>query len=179
MSTFDVTGPLPLGTTVLEASAGTGKTYAIVGLAARYVAEGVTDISGVLLVTFSRRATGELRERARTRFAGLVSALSDPVAARADDDQLVAYLAAADDAEVAERRRRLQRAVSEFDAGTITTTHSFCQRMLEGLGIAGDRDPDATFVESVDDLVSDVVDDLYLRRYSKDQAEPPLSVADA
>ena len=39
---FDLTGPLPAGptTTVLEASAGTGKTYAIVGLLARYVADG-------------------------------------------------------------------------------------------------------------------------------------------
>ena len=38
---FDLLGPLPSGTTVLEASAGTGKTYAIVGLATRYVADGV------------------------------------------------------------------------------------------------------------------------------------------
>ena len=39
---FELFGPLPTGTTVLEASAGTGKTYAIVGLAARFVAEGVS-----------------------------------------------------------------------------------------------------------------------------------------
>ena len=37
---FDVCGPLPTGMTVLEASAGTGKTYTIAALAARYVAEG-------------------------------------------------------------------------------------------------------------------------------------------
>src|SRR6185312_7201522 len=39
---FDVKGPLPEGVTVLEASAGTGKTYAIAALAARYVAEGIS-----------------------------------------------------------------------------------------------------------------------------------------
>lgn len=38
---FALDNDLPSGTTVIEASAGTGKTYAIVGLAARYVAEGV------------------------------------------------------------------------------------------------------------------------------------------
>ena len=38
---FDVCGPLPTGVTVLEASAGTGKTYAIAALAARYIADGV------------------------------------------------------------------------------------------------------------------------------------------
>jgi exodeoxyribonuclease V beta subunit len=86
MSTFDLTGPLPLGTTVLEASAGTGKTYAIVGLAARYVAEGVTDIAGVLLVTFSKGATRELRERTRARFAEVAAALADPSAARTGGD---------------------------------------------------------------------------------------------
>ena len=38
---FDVCGPLPTGVTVLEASAGTGKTFTIAALAARYVADGV------------------------------------------------------------------------------------------------------------------------------------------
>ena len=45
---FDLLGPLPEGTTVLEASAGTGKTYAIVGLAARFVAEGGVDLSAAV-----------------------------------------------------------------------------------------------------------------------------------
>ena len=38
---FDIAGPLPDGVTILEASAGTGKTYAIATLAARYVADGI------------------------------------------------------------------------------------------------------------------------------------------
>src|ERR1700740_1501601 len=63
---FDVCGPLPAGVTVLEASAGTGKTYTIAALAARYVAEG-TPLDRLLLVTFTRIATGELRERVRER----------------------------------------------------------------------------------------------------------------
>ena len=43
---FDVCGPLPTGVTVLEASAGTGKTYTIAALAARYVADGVLEVNG-------------------------------------------------------------------------------------------------------------------------------------
>ena len=70
-ATFDVTADLPDHTTVLEASAGTGKTYAIVGLAARHIAEGVP-ISEMLLVTFSRAATAELRERMRDRVRELL-----------------------------------------------------------------------------------------------------------
>ena len=67
---FDVCGPLPTGVTVLEASAGTGKTYTIAALAARYVAEGIP-VEQLLMVTFGRMATSELRERVRER---LVSA---------------------------------------------------------------------------------------------------------
>ena len=63
---FDVCGPLPTGVTVLEASAGTGKTFTIAALAARYVAEG-TPLEQLLLVTFTRMATGELRDRVRER----------------------------------------------------------------------------------------------------------------
>ena len=72
---FDICGPLPSGVTVLEASAGTGKTYAIAALAARYVAEG-TPLERLLLVTFTRMATGELRERVRERLVSVERGLS-------------------------------------------------------------------------------------------------------
>ena len=164
---FDLLGPLPEGTTVLEASAGTGKTYAIVGLAARFVAEGGVDLSQLLLVTFSRAATQELRERTRERFGSAAAALADPAAARLSADQLIRHLAEADTDEVTLRRRRLLQALSDFDAATIVTTHSFCQRMLDGLGIAGERDPDTVLVEAADDLTTEVIADLYLRAYSR------------
>jgi exodeoxyribonuclease V beta subunit len=62
---FDLLGPLPEGTTVLEASAGTGKAFTIAGLVARYVAEGVASMEELLVVSFSRESTRELRERMR------------------------------------------------------------------------------------------------------------------
>ncbi|WP_174550498.1 UvrD-helicase domain-containing protein [Nocardia shimofusensis] len=175
--TFDLCGPLPSGTTVLEASAGTGKTYAIVGLAVRYVAEAGVRISELLLVTFSRSATQELRERTRDRFVTVATALADPASARVADDELIAHLADAPDEQVGLRRARLLAALSDFDAGTIATTHSFCQRMLDELGVAGERDPAARLVEAVDDLVHTVVEDLYLQRYAR--TEPPFGVRDA
>src|SRR3954454_6207409 len=107
---FDVCGELPTGTTVLEASAGTGKTYTIAALAARYVAEGHATLPEVMLVTFGREATRELRERVRGRFVEAAEALADPVAARAGTDTLLAFLAGGDGAagdEIARRRERL------------------------------------------------------------------------
>jgi exodeoxyribonuclease V beta subunit len=176
----DVLGPLPQGTVVLEASAGTGKTWTIAALATRYVAEAGLPLSQLMLVTFGRAATQELRERTRQRLTASARGLADPVAARAGDDALLAHLATGTDAEVALRRRRLVAALSDFDAATITTTHSFCQRMLDGLGIAGDRDLGADVVESLDDLVTEVADDLYLRQWSGHESPlPELSPADA
>ncbi|MDJ0396086.1 UvrD-helicase domain-containing protein [Rhodococcus sp. G-MC3] len=172
---FDLLGPLPQGTTVLEASAGTGKTYAIVGLATRYVAEGIAEISELLLVTFSRAATQELRERTRNRFAEVAAELGEP-SPQTSTDALVRHLARED---APARRLRLMRALSEFDSGTIATTHSFCQRMLDGLGIAGEREPETTLVEAVDDLTGEVVVDIYLRRYSRSEFQPPISPNDA
>jgi exodeoxyribonuclease V beta subunit len=176
---FDLTGPLPSGTTVIEASAGTGKTYAIAGLATRYLAEGLVDPPELMLVTFGRAATHELRERTRARIAATAAALADPRQARSDEDRLLAYLADADDEVVRLRRSRLLRALSDFDAATIATTHSFCQQMLDGLGIAGEREPDAVLVDSVDDLAEEVISDLYLARYRNDESLLPLDEARA
>jgi exodeoxyribonuclease V beta subunit len=170
---FDVCGPLPQGTVVLEASAGTGKTFTIAALATRYVAEGVAELDRLMLVTFGRAATQELRERVRERLVSAERGLADPAAARAGEDDVLRFLADVPDDEVALRRRRLTTALAGFDAATIATTHGFCQQMLAGLGMAGDHDPDTTFVENVDDLIDEVVDDLYLRKFGTPTAEPP------
>ena len=171
--TFDVCGPLPTGTTVLEASAGTGKTFTIAALAARYVAEGVARLPELLLVTFGREATQELRERVRERLVTAERGLRDPAAARTSPDTVLALLAGVPDVEVERRRHRLATALAEFDAATIATTHQFCGQMLTGLGVAGDAEPDAVFVESVDDLVTEVVDDFYVRKFAARDAGPP------
>lgn len=169
---FDVCGELPTGTTVLEASAGTGKTFTIAALAARYVAEGHVRLPELLLVTFGREATQELRERVRGRLVSAERGLRDPGSARSGADPVLALLADAPDAEVALRRRRLTAALAEFDAATVATTHQFCGQMLTALGIAGDA-ADAVFVESVDDLVVEVVDDFYVRKFAAKGAGTP------
>jgi exodeoxyribonuclease V beta subunit len=163
---FDVCGPLPRGVTVLEASAGTGKTYTIAALAARYVAEG-TPLEKVLLVTFTRMATGELRERVRERLVQTEAGLARALRGATPDDPVVRMLADAPTAEVERRRWNLSRALAGFDAATIATTHGFCQEVLGSLGVAGDVEPDATFVEDVSELLDDVVDDLFVRRFHR------------
>ncbi|MGZ4181609.1 MAG: UvrD-helicase domain-containing protein [Solirubrobacteraceae bacterium] len=175
---FDVTGPLPRGVTVLEASAGTGKTYAIAALAARYVADGIP-LERVLLVTFTRMATGELRERVRERLLSVLHGLDQVLAGVLfGGDQVVELLAEGPEELVRRRRNRLARALANFDAATIATTHGFCQEVLGGLGIAADLEPNVEFVEDLSDLLGEVVDDLYVRRFHG-RDEPPFSRAEA
>jgi len=170
---FDVCGPLPEGTTVLEASAGTGKTFTIAALATRFVAEGRAELRELMLVTFGRAATSELRDRVRERLVSAERALRGPDPA-SHPDPVVALLADVDPAELDRRRARLTAALSQLDAATITTTHGFCQQMLTSLGIAADVDPAATFVADVADLVREVSDDLYVRRFAG-EAHPALT----
>jgi exodeoxyribonuclease V beta subunit len=171
---FDVCGPLPTGVTVLEASAGTGKTFTIAALAARYVAEGFA-LDQLLMVTFTRMATGELRERVRER---LVSAERGLEGAPPEDDAVVQLLASGTPEEVRVRRERLAAAIADFDSATIATTHGFCQEVLGGLGVLGDVESDTTFVEDVTDLIEEVVDDLYVRRFAR-RGAPQFSRAQA
>jgi exodeoxyribonuclease V beta subunit len=177
---FDPCGPLPQGTVVLEASAGTGKTHTIAALAARYVAEGVARIEEMMLVTFGRAATVELRERVRERLVSTCAALARPDAARSCRDAVVRHLATGTEEEVAVRRERLAGALATFDSAMIATTHGFCHQMLAGLGIAADVYHEVAFVEATTDIVTEAVTDLYVRAYGRsDSAEPPFDFATA
>ncbi|GAB5898420.1 exodeoxyribonuclease V subunit beta [Mycolicibacterium mageritense] len=175
MKTFDLLGPLPARntTTVLEASAGTGKTFALAGLVTRMVAEGAAKLDEMLLITFSRAASQELRERVRGQIVSALVAFDDP--ARADTD-LLRHLIAEDQQA---RRLRLRDALAGFDAATIATTHQFCHIVLKSLGVAGDSDTGVTLVESLDDLVCEIVDDLYLAHFAHERDVPVLDYREA
>lgn len=172
---FDLLGPLPAPrtTTVLEASAGTGKTFALAGLVTRYVAEGVAPLDQMLLITFGRAASQELRERVRSQIRDALRAFDDP--ATPADNEIIAHLLAGSPEERAERQRRLRDALAGFDAATIATTHQFCQLVLRSLGVAGDTDSGVELVESLDDLVAEIVDDVYLAHFGQQRDEPLLS----
>ncbi|RZS86861.1 exodeoxyribonuclease V beta subunit [Motilibacter rhizosphaerae] len=168
---FDLAGPLPAGTTVLEASAGTGKTFTIAALVLRYLLEAGTPMEELLVVSFSRDASRELRERVRER---LVTARDGFASGRAHErDEVLQRLLDTDEEERRERLRRLDVALASFDAATVTTTHGFCQQVLATLGTGADHDPAAVLLENPRDLLAEVADDLYLRKWGLPGAPPP------
>ena len=74
---FDPHEPLADGRTVIEASAGTGKTFTISALVTRLIAEEGVPLDEILVVTFTNAATAELRSRVRKRLVETLHALSD------------------------------------------------------------------------------------------------------
>ncbi|MFT4110317.1 UvrD-helicase domain-containing protein [Propionicimonas sp.] len=180
MTRFDPTGPLPTGTAVLEASAGTGKTYAIAALAVRYLAEGVVPVDRLAVISFSRMASAELRARVRRRLQHSADVLTARLAgAPVEPDPTDALLLDAPAEVVAERIARLNRAVGGLDSATIITIHQFCQAMLEELGILAEQDPRATLVEDLSLTVDQVTDDVYLARYATHPLGVPFDLATA
>ncbi len=121
---------------LIEASAGTGKTYTITTLFARLVALGYP-VESILVVTFTEAAAAELKLRIRKRLSGCLSTrfgdlqkVSDK--GKADDDakkdELAEFFSKQKEPELI--RKRLRLALTCFDQAAIMTIHSFCFSVL-------------------------------------------------
>lgn len=106
--------------TLIEASAGTGKTYTITTLVVRLVSMGYS-LESILVVTFTEAAAAELRLRIRDRIAGCLRAWPD-------GDDLSAFLSAGADSDLV--KKRLALALASFDQASVMTIHSFCFSIL-------------------------------------------------
>ena len=160
LAPFDLSAPLVHGRVVLEASAGTGKTYSLTNLAVRHLVEAAVTTDQLLVVTYTRAAANELRDRARTSLMDAYSVLTTGEVP--DDHPWMAVLLQGGDREVELRARRAREALARFDDATITTIHGFCQQALAQAGLRSGSDPDATLVENADDIVAEVCRDFLI-----------------
>ncbi len=117
---------------VLEASAGTGKTFALESILTEVVLSTDIGLDSVLLVTFTERATSELRDRVRAKLETLHAGLADPAS---ESDILHGDYWTLD----ATAQARVARALHAFDTVTIATIHAFCQRVLHEIAFSGGR----------------------------------------
>lgn len=153
---------LPLaGTQLIEASAGTGKTWTIAALYLRLVlghgrAEPLLPAQ-ILVMTFTKAATAELRERIRERLAEAAGAFRGQ---READEFLQALIAEYPDGEArAAAARKLELAAQWMDEAAVFTIHGWCQRMLvqhafdsgEAASENGIADENALLTEAVRD----------------------------
>ncbi|HEV8238384.1 MAG TPA: UvrD-helicase domain-containing protein [Thermoanaerobaculia bacterium] len=104
------------GHVVIEASAGTGKTYTLEHLVVDLLLTDRVEVDRILVVTFTEKGTEELRERVRSKLRRLAAGASSGEETGWTLDE--------------EARRALADAAVRFDAATISTIHGFCQRVL-------------------------------------------------
>ncbi|MDE0370196.1 MAG: UvrD-helicase domain-containing protein, partial [bacterium] len=154
---YDPYAPIAGGRTVIEASAGTGKTFTIAAVVTRLVAEEGLPLERILVVTFTRAATAELKDRVRRRIVTTLSALRGSHVGPVDDH--VSALLDADPGRQGKYSERLEEALTHFDRAQIFTIHGFALRLLEKLGfrsrLSGDMEPRE-------------IDELLLRRAASD-----------
>ncbi|WP_133500879.1 UvrD-helicase domain-containing protein [Cognatilysobacter terrigena] len=125
---------MPLtGVRLIEASAGTGKTFTLATIVTRLIVERGLRIGQILAVTFTEAATQELRERLRRRLQLLARVAAGAVVdGDASEIALCRMLIERQQRveDPAALRRRLQEAAAEIDAAAVHTIHGFCTRVL-------------------------------------------------
>ncbi len=123
---FDLLNSPLEGTNLIEASAGTGKTYTIAGLFLRLLLEQGLAVEHILVVTFTEAATQELRDRIRTRLREAAAAFAE---GKSKDPFLSGLLEQSPGREAS--LRILRQALRCFDQAAIFTIHGFCRRVLQ------------------------------------------------
>ena len=140
------------GINLIEAGAGTGKTYNIQTLTARIVLEKAIPITRILVVTYTRAATAELQERLRKVLDSLLRMLNGVPVPDGEEERCRIILdnlqklpddapfwmlrvegnkpRSREEAFLRNAKLLLQNALRDFDQAAISTIHSFCQRML-------------------------------------------------
>ena len=159
--TFDlVNTPLTLGVTRLEASAGTGKTFALAGLFLRLLVEEKISATDLLVVTFTEAATAELRDRIRRRLAEALLALEGGLT----DDKLLFELVARTHARRDAAINSLRNALEVFDLISISTIHGFCQRTLQDSAFESGSLFNVELVTDQDSLIREIAADYFRRQ---------------
>jgi len=151
---------IPLqGCRLLEASAGTGKTYTLALLFLRLLLERQLEVDQILVVTFTRAATGELRDRIRRRLREALDGLEQrgPM-----DPQLNALLAAVSPDL---GKRLLADALVRMDEAAIYTIHGFCQRILQDHAFESGSLFDLDLLENETDLRREIIEDFWRNRF--------------
>jgi len=144
------------GTNLIEASAGTGKTYTITGLYLRLVLEKHFSVNEILVVTFTEAATEELKNRIRNKIREAIETFSG---GRSEDRLLN---------DLAEKHRNsknalryLIEAVRDFDKAAIFTIHGFCRKMLYENAFESGSLFDTELVADQESIKKEIVDDFW------------------
>jgi exodeoxyribonuclease V beta subunit len=150
------------GFNLVEASAGTGKTHTLTGLYLRLLLEQDYAPERILVVTYTKAATAELKTRIRQRLIKARSLLEGEVC---DDPLIHEILQNVDDCERAQRR--LDLAIASFDRAAIYTIHGFCQRVLTEQAFETGQAFNTSLMPDQADRLLQIADDFWRREINQ------------
>jgi len=160
MKTFDLVNSPLVGTNLIEASAGTGKTYTIAGLFLRLILEKQLLPEQILVVTFTKAATAELKDRIRNR---LVQAKTAFLNGSSKDTFINTVVQKHDDSDRA--LQLIKDALVDFDKAAIYTIHGFCQRILHENAFETHSLFDTELETDPSKLMQEIADDFWRKHF--------------
>jgi len=149
------------GINLIEASAGTGKTFAIANLYLRYILEQNFKIQEILVVTFTEAATSELKTRLLDNLKKVFHFINNYCQ---EEDSQFSWIKT----KIINRAKALQKlshAILEFDEAAIFTIHGFCQRMLAENIFESNLLFNIELVENDEQIIKEVVEDYWRQNY--------------
>jgi exodeoxyribonuclease V beta subunit len=178
-SEFDVFNCNLDGINLIEASAGTGKTWNICGLYLRLLLERGLEAQKILVVTFTNAATAELRERVRARIVQTLAFLRETDQTEPPADPFPQKLMRAVEQRTQIPRAKLalmlDQALQCFDEAAIFTIHGFCQRALADASFSAGLAFSLELVTDDREIAMEAVHDFWRRRVADDSCPPALA----
>jgi exodeoxyribonuclease V beta subunit len=164
------------GIQLIEASAGTGKTWTLSALFARLIVEKKQSVEQILAITFTKAAAAELRDRIRRRLVELSYHLDEQIV-KADDyqpDEFCLYIGERyhSFAQRQQAKDLLHSAIVNFDQATITTINGFCQGVLVEQALASGMPLESELISDLSPLIHDIIYDYCRQQWRK--SEPLL-----
>jgi exodeoxyribonuclease V beta subunit len=156
MKPFDLLNAPLAGVNLIEAGAGTGKTYNIEGLFVRLILETQLQVDQILVLTFTKAATEELRDRIRRKLVLTKEAFTRGASAESFIASLIKRYP-----DSAAARLRLHDILIDFDKAAIFTIHGFCQRVLHENAFETHKLFDTELITNQSVLVQEVADDFW------------------
>ena len=150
-----LTSPLE-GTNLIEASAGTGKTYTISGIFLRLLLEKQINVDQILVVTFTEAATAELKGRILKLLRAAYTAFTTNIYA---EDFLQPLVENHPDSKTA--LLILENAIRSFDQAAIFTIHGFCLRVLQEHPFESGNMLHAELSANPDEFYQEIADDFW------------------
>lgn len=152
---------------IIEASAGTGKTYNIQTLFARQIIEKAIPVNSILVVTFTEAATKELIDRIRRILKNLLHYVKSGENLSGENRIPEIIQKASTDKSFSHKmiRQRIDKALKNFDDAAIYTIHGFCNRMLEDAAFETGALFNTELIEDTDEILADVMADFFRENF--------------